>query len=297
MHQDLPTRTLRSLQDRWSVLSKSRSQDVKSQRPDLFDGEIVKYRRWKNCEDELLAALKAEGKNWEYISLQLPRHTTKACVARKGHTLDPLRMSWTPKEDEQFLSLHSAGQDLKYIAQQLSPRSEHACRLRWESELKFRAAYIPRKTTGRTEEDEDTLLEEWTEEEAQKLITGFHKLGPQWEEIAKKLPGRTGFECGRHFWTRCAETSRIKISQIPWTRKETQLLVSLCNTIGPRWEEIAKHLPGRTPSACDYKFYVEYRNEDSLGGPAASEIWERYFEGELCCRRVPTHMVGLLMIL
>lgn len=80
-----------------------------------------RWKKWEESEDELLTSLYAEGKSWEYNSLRIPRHTPKACEARKASHLEPLRVSWTVKEDERFLSLQSAVRDLKYIAKQLSP--------------------------------------------------------------------------------------------------------------------------------------------------------------------------------
>ncbi len=55
--------------------------------------------------------------------------------------------------------------------------------------------------------------------------------------------------------------------------------MDLYNTIGPRWREIAKHIPGRKARTIEEKFYKDRGKWDGVGGPA-SKYWEDYFKSK-----------------
>ena len=64
-----------------------------------------------------------------------------------------------------------------------------------------------------------------------------------------------------------------------WKRTEKETLVDLYNTIGLRWQEIAKHIPGRAEETVGVKFYHDRGEMPGVGGPKSKD-WEDYFESE-----------------
>lgn len=78
----------------------------------------------------------------------------------------------------------------------------------------------------------------WTDEEDSLLVKYYEELGNNWEEIAKRMPGRAVRAVMARWYT------VVK----PWTDEEDATIVKSFETIGSEWEEIAKLLPGR--NAC-----------------------------------------------
>ncbi|KAK8866295.1 hypothetical protein M9Y10_009255 [Tritrichomonas musculus] len=66
--------------------------------------------------------------------------------------------------------------------------------------------------------------------------------GESWEEIAKKLPGRTPKQCHDRF----ANYLRDGLKTEPWTQEEDEILIEMHKEIGPKWVKMMKRLPGRS---------------------------------------------------
>lgn len=86
----------------------------------------------------------------------------------------------------------------------------------------------------------------WSEEEDSMVVRLVEEYGPQkWTFIAEHLPGRIGKQC-RERWHNHLNP-RIKKDQ--WTDHEEWVLYLIHKTVGNKWAEIAKVVPGRTDNS------------------------------------------------
>ncbi|CDZ97330.1 transcription factor [Phaffia rhodozyma] len=147
------------------------------------------------------------------------------------------RVFWTPEEDALLLKLvaiHGSqrGKDSKWpiVAAALEGRNIKDCRKRYFHSL------APNLKKGR-----------WSKEEDRLLLEGLEKLGPVWYKIAQMIPGRKDDQCAKR-WKEVLDPSLSKGQ--PWSKEEDESLLSLFETTGPKWQLIAKSLPGRTGLCC-----------------------------------------------
>ena len=138
-------------------------------------------------------------------------------------------LQWEEWEERLLVSGHYAGLTWTEVTKSITGRTLFGCRSCWCEH--FRSA------------DQD---EPWTSEEL-ALLEYLRWEGSGWDQIGQELPEHSSNDC-RMQWYRETEGIQGPSSHQglndTWSAEEIKVLVALHNTIGPRWQEICKHIPG-----------------------------------------------------
>jgi hypothetical protein len=146
---------------------------------------------------------------------------------------------WSRDEDDKLRDTVSrfGGKSWKLIAETMgNGRTDVQCLHRWNKVLKPGLVKGP-----------------WTPEEDRILLSLIARYGVgqiRWCDVALHLPGRIGKQC-RERWCNHLDST---IRKGHWTPQEDDTVFKLQQTIGNKWSEIAKHLPGRTENAVKNRF-------------------------------------------
>mmetsp|Transcript_10783 Transcript_10783/g.44897 ORF Transcript_10783/g.44897 Transcript_10783/m.44897 type:complete len:315 (+) Transcript_10783:314-1258(+) len=152
---------------------------------------------------------------------------------------------WSPEEDAELARLQEIhGNRWALVAAELPGKTGQQCAQRWRHKV-----------------NPAIKKEKWTPEEDAQLAKLYEQHGQRWAEIARHLEGRTDQQCmGR--WRRHLDPS---VKKDAWTDPEDKKLMSLHESLGPRWSNISKMLTGRTAQQCRARwFQLSAADDDAL---------------------------------
>ena len=259
----LSHRTASAVFSRWYSALKSR---IEATDPTATKSQ----HRWNLGEDRLLKSLRESGQSWTEIAREFPDCTVKQCISHWYKMPHPPKdRRWKEWEERLLVSGYYTGLSWKKIAKSIPGRTVYGAKKQWS--LHF---CLPEQDTPWTSEELSTL---------EHLRAG----GSNWDEINPKIPGHSLNACRMQWYkeTEGIQSCRPRRPVDYWSAEETDTLITLYNTIGPRWEEIWKYIPGRTELACKGYFY-EFGIKEEGVGDAPSEYWIDYFMSKLHSRTI-----------
>ena len=263
--KSLSHRTASAVEKRWNNLLKSRTEVT------IATPTAKRYpHRWTEREDQLLKSLRESGQNWTEIAKEFPGCTTTQCRSHWYDIVPPQSArGWNEWEEWLLISGYYAGLSWKEIAKSIPEHTTSAVSCHWTEYF-----CLPRHDGP------------WTSEEL-TLLTHLRAEGSSWDNISQKIPGHSSKACRTQWYkeTEGLQGCSHRESNGSWSAEETDTLIALYNTIGPRWEEISKHLHGRTARGCRDRLRKRCTKEDGVGD-APSKYWIDYFDSKSHTRTV-----------
>lgn len=140
-------------------------------------------------------------------------------------------LKWTKEEDKKLTDAVKLFGNCNWqqVANILGDRTGQQCLHRWQKSLN------PVIKRQRWNADEDALL--------QRAVQLYG--AGNWTKIQRLIPGRTDMQC-RERWVNILQPS---INRGQFTQEETDQLLELVKTHGPKWSFLQTLMPGRTDNA------------------------------------------------
>ncbi len=304
----LPSRSTSSIKSRCLQHLRPRLQETFTSNPQITNRTLKKWTQW---EDQLVVTNQIRGKSWREISRLLPSRTASSIEKRWRRRLRPhLQETFrsdpqitdrtssrgTQQEDQGAVTNKIAGKSWQEINGLLPSRTAESVAPRV---MKIK----PRLQTGSTplptfqlpklqipilqSKFESMSGERWSQWE-DHLLVSLRTAGKSWVEITQSIPNRSvdALKGRVRYAYRCLDNKNS------WTELEKEILVSLVNAIGPRWQDIEKEMPGRTAKACILQ-YEWCRGEGyKTGGPSPAD-WKNYWDSESLAHRLQTKLTVL----
>ena len=220
--------------------------------------------RWILGEGQLLKSLRESGQSWTEIAKNSPDRTVTQCRRYWYQILHPPRIKrWKEWEERLLISGYYADLSWEDIAKSIPEHTSLGAMRHW-----YQYFCLPGQDKP------------WTSEEL-TILTHLRAEGSGWDEISQEIPRHSSNACRTQWYkeTEGIKGSRRRILNKRWSAEETNTLIALYNSIGPRWQEICKYVPRRTARACQTHLYQKCTKEDGVGD-APSEYWIDYFKSK-----------------
>ena len=160
-----------------------------------------KVKTWTTQEDNrLLELYEQHPKKWNDIAGLMPERNENQCLHRYRRLvqLGKSHKIWSSEEDETILKLiKKYGKNWKLISEMLGSKNGKQIRERFINKL-----------------DPSIKKEDWSEEEDQRILELYSKLGSRWSEISKHLPGRPENKVKNRFYSFIQKNYDIRIKEV-----------------------------------------------------------------------------------
>ena len=109
----------------------------------------------------------------------------------------------------------------------------------------------------------NTKRQRFTPEEDQLIKTLADDKKLSWDEISKRLPGRTGRQCKDRYNN---YLNKVVVHK-EWTKEEDKIILEKYQELGPRWTAISNYLEGRSGNNVKnrwYKYILKHFSSENI---------------------------------